>query len=260
MMGRTLSAGWGDLTRELDAWTAGGRRCAFWWRDDDATAASPALERLLAMAGRHALVPAIAAIPATATTSLVDALAGGRAVALQHGWAHADHAPTGARKTELGAHRPLAAVAADLTAGRGRMERLFGTAFLPVLVPPWNRVAADVVAALPRLGFTGLSTWKARAAAAPVPGLRQVNCHVDPIDWRGSRGFAGDEAALAPLVGHLAAKRERRADGDEPTGLLGHHLAFDEAAWAFVDRLLDILRAHPATCWPHPHALFGPAP
>src|SRR5690606_25924274 len=106
----------------------------------------------------------------------------------------------------------------------------------------------------------GVSTWKARPAAAPVPGLRQVNCHVDPIDWRGSRGFAGDEATLCPLIDHLAAKRERRADGSEPTGLLGHHLAFDGAAWAFLDRLLGTLRAHPAAFWPHPRALFDTAP
>ena len=32
-----------------------------------------------------------------------------------------------------------------LAAGRERLGRAFGGRFVPVLVPPWNRIAADVV-------------------------------------------------------------------------------------------------------------------
>ena len=34
-------------------------------------------------------------------------------------------------------------------------------------------------------------------------------------------------------------------DADEPIGILSHHLAMDEAGWAFLDRLLGVLAAHP---------------
>jgi hypothetical protein len=59
-----------------------------------------------------------------------------------------------------------------------------------------------------------------------------------PIDWRGTRLFVGEVAALTRLVAML--------DADEPIGILSHHLAMDEAGWAFLDRLLGELAAHPA--------------
>ncbi|MEK9660397.1 MAG: hypothetical protein VW644_01455, partial [Alphaproteobacteria bacterium] len=42
-------APWDALAAELDVWAAAGRTATLWWRDDDADAASPALERLLAL-------------------------------------------------------------------------------------------------------------------------------------------------------------------------------------------------------------------
>ena len=36
------------LSRELARWRAAGRRARLWWRDDDARAPGPELERLLA--------------------------------------------------------------------------------------------------------------------------------------------------------------------------------------------------------------------
>ena len=54
------------LDRELDAWAAAGRVAEAWWRDDDATAPTPALARLLE-ARRAAGAPvALAVIPARA--------------------------------------------------------------------------------------------------------------------------------------------------------------------------------------------------
>ena len=41
---------WSDLEAELEAWRCRGRRATFWWRDDDAVEATPALERLLGLA------------------------------------------------------------------------------------------------------------------------------------------------------------------------------------------------------------------
>ena len=83
-------ADWTDLAIELDHWTAAGRQASFWWRDDDAVAWTPALERLLARA--EGLPVALAVIPGEAEPALGEALAEFDGVrALQHGWRHENH-------------------------------------------------------------------------------------------------------------------------------------------------------------------------
>src|SRR3546814_19438225 len=85
--------------------------------------------------------------------------------------------------------------------------------------PPWNRVAPALAARLPAIGFTALSTYKARRSAAGL-GLAQVNCHLDILQWRPQRRFLGTAAAVALLTDHLAAKRRGEADAAEPSGIL----------------------------------------
>jgi len=112
-----------------------------------------------------------------------------------------------------------------------------------------NRIDAGLVARLPAAGFYGLSTYKARASGEPAPGLRQVNCHADPVDWQGSRGFAGAETVLAAVVDHLRDRRTGAADAAEPTGILTHHQVHDEPAWAFLAELAARVRRHAAGRW-----------
>ncbi len=104
-------------------------------------------------------------------------------------------------------------VLGDLGTGWLALERLFGARALAVLVPPWNRIAPALVPALPEIGFRGLSTFGPRARPEPVRGLRQVNTHVDLIDWRGGRGFVGAAPALNSLVQALGGGpyNDRRA-------------------------------------------------
>ena len=259
---------WSDLKAELEAWRRRGRRAAFWWRDDDAVETTPALERLLGLAGRHGVPLMLAVIPARATPGLVERLARGRAgagagpgvVPVQHGFAHRNHAPAGERKWELGTHRPLAEVLEELARGRARMAALFGPDWCPVLVPPWNRIAPEVTAELGALGYSGLSTLGPRAAPWACPGVRQVNTHLDIMRWAAPRGFLGTAPALAQVTAHLKARRDGTADPEEPTGILTHHLAHDAEAWDFLDRLLGTLRAHPAAVFEEPRALIEAAP
>jgi hypothetical protein len=119
-----------------------------------------------------------------------------------------------------------------------------------VLVPPWNRFDAGLVERLTGCGFVGLSTFGRRGAPEAAPGLTQVNTHLDPIDWRGTRLFIGETAALGRLVAVL--------DADEPIGILSHHLAMDEAGWAFLDRLLGVLTGHPGARLCPADELFAP--
>ncbi len=245
--------GWAVLTQELDAWAAEGRTATFWWRDDDAAAPVPALDRLLALAAATDVPLALSVVPADAVRDMARRLSDERRVTLlQHGYAHINRAPPGGRKSEFPPERGIALVKAELRQGRRRLETLFarlGERLLPVLVPPWNRMHVEYLRHLPRLGFTGISGYLARPAAEPHPGLRMANTHVDVIAWKGSRGFIGTDAALDLLVAHLAHRRTGRVDRDEPTGLLTHHLAHDEAAWTFVAECLDRCRSHAAARW-----------
>lgn len=245
------------LHAELDRWSAGGRRATLWWRDDDACLATPALARMLAVAASHAVPLALAVIPARLSAELVEVVAvATQCTVLQHGIEHRNHAPIGERSCELGTHRPLALSAAELVRGRKRLESAFGVQFLPVLVPPWNRIAPELVTRLAELGYCGLSTFAPRAAASAAAGVAQCNAHVDPIAWRHGRAFIGGDDAAAKLAAHLALRRERRVDPDEPTGLLTHHLDFHDTAWQFVDALLAETRAHPAVEWLSADAAF----
>lgn len=238
---------WDALQRELELWRGPERRATVWWRDDDAVRPGPALDRLLELSRRHRAPLALAVIPAAAEAALARRLDEEPSIAvLQHGYAHRNHEPADRKKCELGAARPQADLLAELASGRERLGSLFGARALPVLVPPWNRIAAGLLPALPGLGLRGLSTYSPRGAAYPAPGLLQVNCHLDPIRWKPARGFLGAEAALELLRGHLAARREDRADPGEPSGILTHHAVQDEPLWGFLDRLLATLSAHPA--------------
>jgi hypothetical protein len=156
---------------------------------------------------------------------------------LQHGYDHANHAAAGSRPVELGG-RPADAILSELAAGRAILREAFGSTFLAVLVPPWNRLEPALIAQLGACGFCGLSTFGRRPDEAGAPGLCQVNTHLDPVDWRASRLFVGETAALQRLCAVL--------DPDEPIGILTHHLVMDEAGWTFLDRLLGVLTRHPA--------------
>ncbi len=232
---------WAALDAELSRWRDAGRTPVVWWRDDDAAEAGPALDRLLEVRRRAGLPLALAVVPAAATAALAARLADEPHVdLLQHGYAHVNHAPAGEKKSELSVHRPAMMVLGELGTGWMAMERLFGDRPLKVLVPPWNRIAPGLVPALPEIGFTGLSTFGPRQRAQPVKGLAQINAHLDLIDWRGTRGFVGIEAALRQLVAALEAARSvPESHIAEPVGILSHHLAMDEGAWDFLSLLVE---------------------
>lgn len=247
-------AAWDRLRAELDRWPPG--RATIWWRDDDAGAPAPAFDQLLRLAATHEAPLVLAVVPAWLDETVAAAIAAGPAGlrVLQHGYAHRNHeppAPDGGRgkPAELGAARPPDVALAELAAGRARLaERLPGR-LRSGLVPPWNRIAPAMRAALPGHGYRVLSTFGPRAKSA-TPGLRELNTHVDPIQWRAGKRFGGAAWTLDQITAHFAARREGRADPDEPTGLLTHHRDFPPAAWACLDALLAWLPVHPAVRFP----------
>ena len=248
---------WSDLSRELDLWSEEGRVAQFWWRDDDAAEPLPALARLLDLTSSFALELGLAVVPQWATEALADELRKRRHVAvLQHGFAHADHGG-GGRAVECGGARPVADVLTELCAGGERLQRLFNGRFTNILAPPWNRIDPEVAMRLGECGFAGLSTFGPRAGQPHPPGMKMVNAHVDPLDWRAGGRFAGEAKALSGIVGELRARRTRIAEADEPLGLLTHHLKHDADAWAFLARLLQTTHKHPAADWRGARAVFA---
>ncbi|HEX6092735.1 MAG TPA: polysaccharide deacetylase family protein [Dongiaceae bacterium] len=248
---------WRGLEIELELWLRAGRDATLWWRDDDAVTATPELERLLGIARLPDGAPlplCLAVIPRQADRSLAEFAASQPQLSiLQHGFAHTNHAPEGEKKAELGAHRPVAPILGELMEGWDLLRVLFAAMLLPVLVPPWNRIAPAVRSSLPGIGLSYTSTYGPRTR-----GDRQaVNTHADIIDWHRGRGFVGEDAALALIAGHLAARREGRADPDEPTGLLTHHLVHDEACWNFLTELVYRLSRQAGVRWLAGTAIFG---
>lgn len=237
---------WRPLDEALRRAVDQGRTVRVWWRDDDATAQTPALDRLLALTRRFAVPLAIAAVPAQARPSLRERLEGEAVAILVHGLAHANHAPPGVKKAELGPHHRIADRRAKVAEALAQARAKLGPSVLPVLVPPWNRIAPDLVGALPDIGYCGLSTFGHRSRPEPARGLRQVNAHIDPIDWRGSRGLVEPVGLAAHVAGLIAAQGTGLAEPDEPLGLLTHHLVQDEAVWAFCEALVERLAASAA--------------
>ncbi len=234
---------WEEFFAELDLWPAG--KATFWWRDDDATVPSPRFDRLLALSNQPL---ALAIVPAHMRVTLAERLGGSLVDVLQHGFSHDNHQPASDKKAELGNARPLALMQEELARGWQRLAALFGRRALRVLVPPWNRIDDGLVATLYTQGYTGLSTANPREDAGD--GLVRANAHIDIIDWIvNPRKFIGLEAALDLAVAHLSARRQGTVDPLEPTGLLTHHLAMDEASFAFIRDFLARSAAHPAVQW-----------
>lgn len=254
---RRNGAWWPDLLAELDRWGEAGRVATLWWRDDDAIAPDARLDRLLAIAGEVPVT--LAVIPAAAEPELAPWLAARapRAHVVQHGWRHDNHSPDG-RKSEYPAGRAPAAVQAELAAGNAWLSALFGERARPVLVPPWNRFAAEFLPLLADCGIAAISRCGPRPAGPAASGVGETNIHVDLVAWREKRGFVGEAAALAGILAHLEGRRQGRVDAAEPTGILTHHAVQDAAAAAFLRALLAHIARHGAARWLGAEEVFTP--
>ena len=230
---------WQALEEELGRWRDAGRPVEFWWRDDDATTPTAAVQQLLELSHRSAVPLALAVIPLAAKAELFDGM---RARVLLHGTDHRNRALAGEKKTEFAEDEPDDVALGRLGRARERLAQLAGPAFVPVLAPPWNRFTRALLPALASIGLRGFSGYGARLARRPATGIIEVNTHVDIIEWRATRAFCGEDAALAAAVRHLAARRTGAADSAEPTGWLTHHQLHDSAAWNFLERLFERTR------------------
>ena len=228
---------WDGLSEELARWRDAGRNVDLWWRDDDAGATTPALQRLVSLSSASGVPLALAVIPAKAEPEMLATLHE-RITVIQHGTDHVNRAGAGEKKTEFPALEPAAEALSRLAAASARLKDMARARFLPVLAPPWNRLPEQLLPHL-KSAYIGLSRYGPRKGSA---ALLQINTHIDIVAWQGDRRFVGEEAALRMTVNHLALRRRGEADAREPTGLLTHHACHDEAAWRFLERLFAFTR------------------
>ncbi|NIZ62025.1 polysaccharide deacetylase [Sedimentitalea sp. CY04] len=248
-----MNADWTGLDQELQSWQDQGLTLPLWWRDDDAIEPTPHLDHLTELSEKLDLPVHLAVIPRDATQALANHLAtSSQLIPVVHGWAHQNHAPQGEKKAEFGAHRPVEQAVADAGRGLETLRALLGEDVTPMFVPPWNRISDDVVQELAGMGYTSLSTFKPRTAAEAAPGLQQINTHLDPIHWKGSRSLVPPQQLVDQVTQQLISRRNGLADNIEPYGILTHHLVHDSAIWDFTEALLGRLLTGPATIWTHP--------
>ncbi len=255
-LNQTSTELWYRLDAKLQQLAALGQQVPVWWRDDDAVADTPALQRLLDLAADSACPLALAVIPAALEPCLAPALnrhpANSRV--LLHGFDHCSRSPAGVRKCEFAAERDLDDIRMALQQGQGRLRAVFDERYRPVLVPPWNRLREDLPGHLADWGIFGLSVL---GPAHPHPGLWCHNVHLDLIDWK-QRRFAGETRLLAQLLALLDQRMNALAETApvEPIGLMSHHRDTDEATWQFLTRLLQLLAHAPAITLTDPADLF----
>ena len=222
---------WRELHAALSERKHAGRPVQFWWRDDDASAPSPALERAVGLSKKYAIPLALAVIPQEAMPELFHGLHK-RVTVLQHGTDHRNRATAGEKKTEYPAAEPAAAALERIAGGMAKLRSVAAQKFIPVLAPPWNRMRADLLDRLPGIGIRGISAYGPQKSREPAPGLRQVNTHVDVVAWRRGRRFVGEAEALTLALKNLS--------NEQPLGWLTHHAVHDAATWDFLERLFTL--------------------
>ncbi|MAA98648.1 MAG: glycosyl transferase family 28 [Stappia sp.] len=229
------------LLRHLDWFAERGRSIPVWWRDDDAIEPSAPLERLIGIANAHGCEVALAVIPHDATQALAERIAAEPFVSvLQHGYRHRNYQDKarGEKAAEFGRARDVDEAIGELAQGNARLKALYAEKFVPVMVPPWNRITTAITARLAEAGLSGVSTF----TQFHPRDRRHVQTHIDMIKWKKDRRFIGWPQAALRFDYQLA---RRRTNPDEPLGLLSHHLAQDDASFEFLDRTLAVMKAHP---------------
>jgi len=210
---------------------------ALFFRNDDVGWEDERLLPLLDLFAARSLPLDLAVIPAALADAAAQMLAdrcaasGGRLRVHQHGWRHANHESAG-RKCEFGPTRSKEDQAADLRAGRDRLQPALGQFADPIFTPPWNRCTQATADMLAAASFRVLSR---DAGATPLEGGRLIELPVS-VDWdRAVRrnGYAGLGKALA------AGPASHR-----PVGVMLHHAALDAAALTELAALLDLLAHH----------------
>lgn len=225
---------WTPVREEFVKWRRHNLTLPIWWRDDDATEPSKKLDRLLWQSEHFGVPIHLAVIPRDASDDLAQLVAERDVlVPVVHGWAHTNHQPLLDRKCEFGDARPVEVRRGEAEQGLSRLNELMGDKLAKMFVPPWNRVPPEFLPELKSLGYSSFSTCNPRAATEAVPGLEQINTHIDPLYWRPAKKMSHPELIIQKTTNLLKQRRQGKIDNTEPLGLLTHHKAHGPRVWDF---------------------------
>jgi len=235
---------WQALSDEINQWP---QSVQFWWRDDDAVADSEPLQQMLQLAKGYQIAVHLAVIPNLLETSLnvikhsdIQPFS----YVLQHGVEHRNFALPEQRKIELGGSQDLQSLQQKLSVGQHLLQQTFVDQYLSILVPPWNRIADELIPYLDKIGYQKLSVLgKTKLAETPL----HLNVHIDIINWR-ERQFAGEALILSKIIEHLQHKR-LFGSSTKPCGLMTHHLDHDRDCWTFLDKFFSFCQSHSKVQW-----------
>ena len=153
----------------------------------------------------------------------------------QHGRSHTNHQTHG-KKGEFGSCRGREEIERDLTLGRERLARIMGPQFFPAFTPPWNRCSETTLDLLVRHGFYAVSRSSGRQPPLP-PGLPDFFVTVDLHTRKEDDPAHGWRNLLDELDRSLT---------EGWCGIMLHHQRMNDAAFAFVDTLLPMLKKNRA--------------
>lgn len=235
-----MTPDWSPLNAALARLRTAHVELPLWWRDDDAITTTPALEHLTRLSLHLDLPVHLACVPKHMDRRVADFVkAHCNIVPVAHGWQHKNHAPDGAKKAEFG--HPRRSAVAEISQACDVMTDAFESTFLPVFVPPWNRFDPSFLPALTSAGFVALSTFGDRRSRCLDCDLLQINTHIDPLDWRGTRGLKDPDTLIAQAATLIDARVSGEQDASEPLGYLTHHLVHDSPVWHFTEHLIGRL-------------------
>lgn len=206
------------------------RAVQLWLRDDDACRNSAQLQRLIEIT--EDIPISLAVIPGRLETSLVDTLKSRDNISvLQHGYRHENHDGEAQQRCEFPDTNLKLQIINDLSQGMAILEDAFGPQFNRVFVPPWNRFSSKWLDVLPQYGYEGFSAHYSYGDNGPV---QTHHVHVDILarpqqQYRGDQHVIGEEL-LSKHIGHHTS----------PIGIMTHHMAHDEACWAFLEKLVQL--------------------
>ncbi len=225
----------------------------FWWRDDDAVEESTALNHLIDLQQRYNIALHLAVIPHHLKSTLLDSLSPHDDIwVLQHGFSHQSYAAPQQRKIELGGECDPEQLRKQLAQGKHILEHAFPKQFLPIMVPPWNRVDDWVHPLLQSIGY---SAWSGLASLSPslntkniVDQLDNYPVHIDIMNWK-TRQFAGVEIVVNNIIQHLEKQRLSTTSENKAIGLMTHHLVHDTSCQQFLDQFFAFSQTHSMIEW-----------
>ncbi len=192
-----------------------------WWRDDDAVKDSDALQDFL-----HALSAApllLAVIADKYDASLIKAVQQQPQIKIaQHGFCHINHSKANDKKSEYPTHRSLNKALAEFQIGKTKLSKDFADQFIPVFVPPWNRLDKAFLPLLLKAGFNGISMYGNKNENENGNGngngnvVNRYDSHIDVINWKEQKKFIGTQNFILSL-------KHAITNNINPIGILTHH-------------------------------------